>query len=240
MSKENNLTDFLMDVADAIREKKGTAEKINPQNFSDEIKGIKTSMWTGHVDVEGLKAIGWDDEDIAYYQEHGVNWMEEDDEYHLVPEENKALYGILTVDNLQEYKDKIIYLPKIDTSGLTTMSNMFNGWNKLVAVPMLNLKNVIDFNNAFINCWSLTSVPEFDVKEILLFACFSRCYSLTYMPLISKASGANSFQTFAYCYSLKQCGYMENLRVSNNTFLNAYSIEDLRIDGLAKSISVRP
>ena len=67
MSKSDNLTDFLTDVADAIREKKGTTEKINPQDFSDEIKSIKTStsMWTGHVDVEGLKAIGWDDEDIA-------------------------------------------------------------------------------------------------------------------------------------------------------------------------------
>lgn len=40
MSKENNLTDFLTDVADAIREKKGTSEKINPQNFSEEIRRI--------------------------------------------------------------------------------------------------------------------------------------------------------------------------------------------------------
>ena len=40
MSKENNLTDFLTDVADAIREKKGTREKINPQNFSEEIRRI--------------------------------------------------------------------------------------------------------------------------------------------------------------------------------------------------------
>ena len=36
--------------------------------------------WTGHADAEGLKAIGWTDEDIAYYQENGVNWNEEDDE----------------------------------------------------------------------------------------------------------------------------------------------------------------
>lgn len=42
MSKENNLTDFLTDVADAIREKKGTTEKINPQNFSEEIRGIES------------------------------------------------------------------------------------------------------------------------------------------------------------------------------------------------------
>lgn len=41
MSKQDNLTDFLTDVADAIREKKGTTEKINPQNFSEEIRSIK-------------------------------------------------------------------------------------------------------------------------------------------------------------------------------------------------------
>lgn len=40
MSKQNNLTDFLTDVADAIREKKGTSEKINPQDFSEEIKNL--------------------------------------------------------------------------------------------------------------------------------------------------------------------------------------------------------
>ena len=41
MGKENNLTDFLTDVADAIREKKGTTAKINPQNFSSEILSIE-------------------------------------------------------------------------------------------------------------------------------------------------------------------------------------------------------
>lgn len=42
MAKNNNLTDFLTDVADAIRKKKGTASKINPQDFSAEIKSIET------------------------------------------------------------------------------------------------------------------------------------------------------------------------------------------------------
>lgn len=35
--KTDNLTDFLTDVADAIREKKGTTEPINPQDFASEI-----------------------------------------------------------------------------------------------------------------------------------------------------------------------------------------------------------
>lgn len=40
MSKANNLGDFLTDVADAIRAKKGTSGQINAQNFSTEIASI--------------------------------------------------------------------------------------------------------------------------------------------------------------------------------------------------------
>ena len=40
MSKADNLKDFLTDVADAIRAKKGTTGLINPQNFSAEIASI--------------------------------------------------------------------------------------------------------------------------------------------------------------------------------------------------------
>lgn len=42
MSKENNLKDFLTDVADAIREKKGMTDLISPLDFSEEILGIET------------------------------------------------------------------------------------------------------------------------------------------------------------------------------------------------------
>lgn len=60
MSKENNLTDFLTDVADAIREKKGTTEKINPQNFSEEIKNLPS----GSIEVE--------EKDVNFYDYDGT------------------------------------------------------------------------------------------------------------------------------------------------------------------------
>ena len=41
MSKDNNLHDFLQDVADAIKEKKGSNEPINAQNFANEIRSIE-------------------------------------------------------------------------------------------------------------------------------------------------------------------------------------------------------
>ena len=46
MSKQNNLTDFLTGVADAIRAKKGTTALINPQNFESEIGSISTGIDT--------------------------------------------------------------------------------------------------------------------------------------------------------------------------------------------------
>ena len=42
MAKNNNVADLLRDVADAIREKKGTTDLINPQDFSAEIASIET------------------------------------------------------------------------------------------------------------------------------------------------------------------------------------------------------
>ncbi len=46
MAKNNNLTDFLTGVANAIRAKKGTSALINPQNFESEILGIDTALPT--------------------------------------------------------------------------------------------------------------------------------------------------------------------------------------------------
>lgn len=40
MAKTDNLTDFLIGIADVIRRKKGTTAKINPQNFETEIASI--------------------------------------------------------------------------------------------------------------------------------------------------------------------------------------------------------
>ena len=44
MSKQNNLTDFLTDVANAIRAKKRSTDLINPQNFSSEIASLPSGL----------------------------------------------------------------------------------------------------------------------------------------------------------------------------------------------------
>ena len=61
MSKDNNLHDFLQDVADAIRKKKGSNEPINAQNFADEILSIKSGG-------DGVVA----EKDIRFYDYDGT------------------------------------------------------------------------------------------------------------------------------------------------------------------------
>lgn len=65
MAKDNNLQDFLTDIADAIREKKGTTDKINPQDFATEIANLSSGDDSGsgsgeasnieYLDVSGME-----------------------------------------------------------------------------------------------------------------------------------------------------------------------------------------
>lgn len=223
MAKNDNLTDFLVDVADAIREKKGTTAKINPQDFASEIASIESgggNGWTGHADVEGLKAIGWTDDDIAYYQENGVDWNEEDDHLHLVSDDNKALYGVLTADNISTYKDRIVYLPKIDISNRTSAYNLFKDCYYLVAIPALDWTNIGSLYTTFENCVSLTSVPPIVALGVYqMYRAFYQCSSLRKLKLNIDATPEANY-AFYLCSSLESITSDGVLRLKTvgNTF----------------------
>lgn len=262
MAKNDNLTDFLTDVADAIREKKGTTDKINPQEFSNEIKSIKTSIWTGHADVEGLKAIGWDDEDIAYYQEHGVNWMEEDDEFHKVSDDNKALYGVLTASNIQEYKDRIVWLPKIELNG--NMGSKFKDFSLLRGVPILDMGKVTTLNQTFSNCPSLTCIYLKNTSKISnMGSSFRNCALLTHIhPFDTSTQGARDYicygnislkeglslnisgyfdVRFQYtsCYSMIKCGDIDAAgRDISTLFGSCSNLSYVNIYGLCSNLGI--
>ena len=203
--KLNKTYDTKRQIAAAIEEMTGKNPGTVFADYPAAIRSISTGGrgWTGHADVEGLKAIGWTDDDIAYYQEHGVNWNEEDDPYHLVPEDNKALYGIINIDNIQDYKDIIVYLPKIDTSGKTDMFQMFYNLCSMVAVPLIDTASATNMSKMFYNCYSLVSVPLLDTSSVTSMGyMFASCYSLVSVPLFNTHSVTSMGYMFQYCYSL--------------------------------------
>mgnify|MGYP003291923023 CR=1 FL=1 len=241
MAKNNNLTDFLTDVADAIRAKKGTYAPINPQDFFTEIASIGTGgatipgrpEWTGHADVEGLKSIGWTDGDIAYYQENGVNWNEEDDHLHLVSDDNKALYGVLTADNISTYASRIVYLPKIDTGGMTSMRRMFYGCHSLVSIPQLDTQKVTNMNQMFSGCSSLVYVPLLNTANVTdMGNMFLTCRSLVSIPQLNTINVTNMYSMFAYCLSLVNVPQLDMQSLTSdigNMFLSCFSLTHINI-----------
>lgn len=243
MGKSDNLKDFLVDVADAIREKKGTTEKINPQNFSEEIRSIESgggSGWTGHADADGLRAIGWTEEDIAYYQENGVNWNEEDDEYHKVSDDNKALYGVLTADNIQDYKDRIVYLPKIDFAG-KSMGGKFKNCNAMVAIPMIDTSSATSFYGTFACCYNLRCLPPLNTENVTrVDTAFNSCYNLQFLPPLNLSKVTTFSQWLQYCYNIKVLNEINNdIAINFAQFIgNDYSLEHILGVNVAKATTL--
>jgi surface protein len=189
--------------------------------------------WTGHADVEGLKAIGWTDEDIAYYQAHGVNWNAEDDEYHKVTDDNKALYGVLTADNISSYRDRIVYLPKIDTSRKTNMEQMFQYCHSLVAIPHLDTSNATNMSYMFNKCYSLTYVPVLNMSKVQWHSgMFGGCCSLESIQDFDVSFSYNLEGFASGCSSLKKAKIKTSSKTSIGliAFSNCYALQMLEID----------
>ena len=203
--KASKVLDTKRKIAAAIEQMTGKPAGDVFADYPEQILGIQTeggSGWTGHADVEGLKAIGWTDEDIAYYQEHGVNWNEEDDQYHLVPEDNKALYGVINIGNVQQYKDILVYLPKIDTTGVTNMSGKFQNCYLLVSVPLFDTSSVISMSSMFQSCYSLAYINLNNLKISVAVSATSLLEksSLLYMIENAAPTSAITITLSAYCY----------------------------------------
>ena len=262
------LTQLFTNIANAIRNKKGSVGIIKAADFPAEIESIEVGgsapRWTGHADVEGLKAIGWDDADIAYYQQYGVDWNEEEDEYHKVSDDNKALYGVLTANNIQTYRDRVVYLPKIDTSAVTNFTSMFNRCVNMVAIPMIDTSNAQSFMELFNRCYSLSCVPILDASKVTNATdMFYNCYALQYVPeiymqqvvatrlfqscyslmenRIKLTAPNNVSQLYHSCYALKRVVYPSdwgNVSSSSSEFALCYNLEWLKIKKLNKSIDL--
>ena len=220
VDKFNKTLDTKARIAAAIEEKTGKPAGDVFASYPDQILQIPSGGWTGHADEAGLKAIGWTDDDIAYYQKYGVNWNEEDDAYHKVPQENIDLYGVLTVDNISTYKDRIVYLPKIDTSGETSMVSKFSGCYSLVAIPMIDTSSVTNMHYMFWNCRSLVSIPLLDTSSVTdMSDMFENCYSLVSIPLLDTSSVTDMSYMFYGCGSLVSIPLLDTSSVTDMSYM---------------------
>ena len=184
MAKNNNLQDFLTDVANSIRTKTGTTDQINAQDFSSKIESIEAGITpTGTIDITTNGIV-----DVTNYEKANVN----------VPsgggstlknlldatQSTYYLFGYYTgnsVDNLIQYNDtsnvtnmsqmfancqNLTTIPLLNTSNVTNMSMMFYGCQNLTTIPLLNTSNVTNMSMMFYGDANLTIIPEIDVNNV--------------------------------------------------------------------------
>jgi hypothetical protein len=220
MSKENNLTDFLTDVADAIREKKGTSEKINPQDFSEEIRGIEAGSpfavdFGEEIATGNPTFIGALQEDIDYYNEvvnNVKNGLATELDYVADKTENLT-------EKAKEFKRKIAFWPK----GFR--------YSQMINCPYSNLK-IISSTQQVKNGYYLFQKNgslqecEFDFSGLASGQwMFENCASLRRIDL-QNAPITNSAKMFYGCYNLKEIKGLNLSEVINaeSMFYHCFSL----------------
>jgi surface protein len=173
-----------------------------------------TSLYTGHADVEGLTAIGWTSNDINYFQQNGINWNEELDNYYkLRPDE---LTGVVS--------NSTRYMPKD-----TTLSN-FHYRNTLIALPYIDFSDKVSWNGTFRSCYNLTTIPQFDTSSAtIMSSLFDSCYNLISIPLLNTSNVTTMNSMFSSCFNLKNIPLLDTKNVTDmkNMFVSCLSLKSI-------------
>ena len=176
------------------------------------------SYFDGVVDVEGLRAIGWNDESIGMYRDNNIHYAWKNSDY-IVSEENKALNGVI-VDKTSIRNNKnnpnFKYCPFFDTSNVTDMSFMFDECSSLTSIPALDTSNVTNMNYMFSKCRALTSIPLLNTSNVTnMEEMFDACSSLTSIPLLNTSNVTNMNNMFVSCKLLNSIPQLNTSNVTN-------------------------
>ena len=177
MARTNNLTDFLTDVADSIREKKGTSEPILASDFDTEIASIES----------GGDISEYFNDTITSTTYSGLN-------NGISKILKKIPSPIIVADNVTGLNScfessALTTMPKvIFNSNVTSVNAMFRSCTKLTTVDVsgFNTKNVTNFASMFRECSNLTTLDLRNFEggnSINATDMFASCSKLTYLDM---------------------------------------------------------
>ena len=156
MARIDTLTNYLSDVADAIKNKKGDDTPILASEFDTEITNLP-SGGSSH----DWSAIGYNGEPKSlqeifdYSKEIYDNWDN----------------TIIDLNSKFDEDKKLIWFPLVDTSNVTNMRFMFDDCTSLKEVPQFDTSNVTNMSYMFSSCNKLTDTS---IDNILQFCITSK------------------------------------------------------------------
>ena len=199
---------------------------IQPENIKEGVSilgvagtlsggGSSSIIYDGSFDEDGLRAIGWTDEDIAYFEEVNPHFAWQNDQY-IVSEENKALYLLDNLDH-SSYKDNpnITFVPNKNMDYFN--SNYFDNMKYIKGIPFFSYSQE---GLSFQYCWNLTTMPLLDTSTIVsLYYAFEGCTSLTTIPQINTSNVISATYAFHNCTSLKTIPQLDFSNVTDASSL---------------------
>lgn len=145
------LTELFTNIANAIREKKGTTESIVAEDFPSEIESIESG---GDI--------------TAYFSNNlfnGSNSYSGFGKSILKIPDNIVVNGT-TLSNAFSGLTSITSVPMFDTSNVTYFNRMFFSCEHLEAIPQFNTENATSMGYMFMGCSSLTTIPILDTSKV--------------------------------------------------------------------------
>ena len=162
-------------------------------------------IYTGSYDREGLKQIGYTDEEIDYFNKYGVTWNEEDNN----------LYKLTAKELAGDTGSDTRFLP-----ANTTKTN-FQSMKYLMVIPFKVTSNLPQSPTyLFAECYNLRCIPPFKVTKTTYFShWFDNCTYLTTIPEIEIPNGSYVEYMPVGCSSLKKSPIKGNTKVKGGSYL---------------------
>ena len=177
MAKNDNLTDFLTDVANAIRTKKGTTALINPQDFSSEIASIQTGG--GNSIIELIER-----EITTFTIPQGTTKLGAGAFYRCEKLVNIIIPNSVTSIGAAAFVGCIGLTSITIPNSVTSIGNeAFSMCSKLTSITIPDSVTSIG-NLAFYNCSKLTSITIPNSVTIIGSNAFNGCSKLTTIKLL--------------------------------------------------------